>query len=39
MGYLLLLDSTRCSCFLDSCRNLIVMGKGEIAKHIACVMQ
>lgn len=39
MGYLLLLDSTRCSCFLESCRNLIVMGKGEIAKHMACVIE
>lgn len=39
MGYLLLLDSTRCGCFLESCKNLIVMGRGEIAKHSACVMQ
>lgn len=39
MGYLLLLDATRCGCFLDSCKNIVVMGRGEIAKHTACVMQ
>ena len=33
MGYLLLLDSLRCECFLPSLRNLIAMGRGEMAKH------
>lgn len=33
MGYLLLLDSLRCECFMPSLRNLIAMGRGEMAKH------
>lgn len=33
MGYLLLLDSLRCECFMPSLRNLIAMGRGEMTKH------
>lgn len=33
MGYLLLLDSLRCDCFLPSLRNLITLGRAEMAKH------
>ena len=33
MGYLLLLDSQRDRRFLDSCRRIIRLGRGEMAKH------
>jgi hypothetical protein len=33
MGYLLLLDSQRDRRFLDSCRRIIRIGLGEMAKH------
>ncbi len=38
MGYLLLLDTLRCECFMPSCRNLIQMGRGEMAKHATFIM-
>ncbi len=37
MGYLLLQDANRCSCFQKSCEVMIGIGQGEIAKNLAYI--